>query len=553
MRELAPAAAKRTTNNTVRKNKNKSKQAQDLKIPLNNGQKMPLLGLATWRWKHYAGTGMSTSERAVEFALENGYRHIDADEKYQNLEDIGRGIASFMAKQKIGNSVPVEREELFITCKLWGVHFGDVASAYNKILKKMGLEYLDLLYIGIPCGLQARPKKQAAGGQAAVRKTGAPRGLTQKNTKIQNVNHLLADDSPQVINTTEYEMHPKSKEGDYLWDEKIDFITTWKQMEKLVFSGQVKGLGLANFNQEQIARLLQQCACKPQLVQFELHPLLQQSKLIEFCKERGIVVSCFGPVGSITTSDEGWSALRRRMSVNIQNLEEANGLGNSTNGGNSSKLRLVGRNLVGSVQVKIFDKVDQTVIFNRRLVLPFLPDISNDEGPMLKSVLKVAMRKAALEKAAKAQIKEVAEEEEQGKDKEAEKDNEQETEKEVKEEKQDQEQKSSEDQDQKNGENQDSPEPSEPKKTSRPPKKKTIKKVRRRSISSDNPNINHKRKDSVVDLSDPASRLSMGMTSNYSAGNSSLKYNEEMKIRSIASSHGCMSSHVISRWALLGS
>ena len=97
----AAASVKSVTSATKKPTKKGPPKEKILKLELNNGTKIPLLGLGTWQWKQYnIATGMTlrNPERAVEFALENGYRHIDADEKYQNLEDIGRGLASFLEK-----------------------------------------------------------------------------------------------------------------------------------------------------------------------------------------------------------------------------------------------------------------------------------------------------------------------------------------------------------------------------------------------------------------------------------------------------------------------
>lgn len=68
-------------------------------------------------------------------------------------------------------------------------------------------------------------------------------------------------------------------------------------MEKLVEKGLVRSIGLSNFNSEQITHILNGCNIKPVMNQVEFSPLLDQRKLIEFCKEREIVVAAFTPLG----------------------------------------------------------------------------------------------------------------------------------------------------------------------------------------------------------------------------------------------------------------
>lgn len=77
----------------------------------------------------------------------------------------------------------------------------------------------------------------------------------------------------------------------------MDYIDTYKAMEKLVEAGLVKGIGVSNFNIEQLKRLLKEVKIKPLHNQVECHPGLIQQDLIDFCKSQEIIVTAYCPLG----------------------------------------------------------------------------------------------------------------------------------------------------------------------------------------------------------------------------------------------------------------
>ena len=103
-------------------------------IRLNNGVEMPLLGLGVFQVEK-----PEECERAVLSAIESGYRLIDTASFYYNEEAVGAAI----------RNSPVPREELFVTTKLWVSDTGyeKTKVAFEKSLKKLQLEYLDLYLI----------------------------------------------------------------------------------------------------------------------------------------------------------------------------------------------------------------------------------------------------------------------------------------------------------------------------------------------------------------------------------------------------------------------
>lgn len=69
-------------------------------------------------------------------------------------------------------------------------------------------------------------------------------------------------------------------------------------MEKKVDSGQVKAIGLSNFNAEQISEIHKSATIKPSVLQVELHAYLQQKDLRQVCKDLNIAVTAYAPLGS---------------------------------------------------------------------------------------------------------------------------------------------------------------------------------------------------------------------------------------------------------------
>ncbi|XP_030405283.1 1,5-anhydro-D-fructose reductase-like [Gopherus evgoodei] len=184
-------------------------------------------------------------QEAVEVALDAGYRHVDCAYFYQNEAEIG---AAFQKKFGEGK---LKRDELYVVSKLWNIFHApqDVKPAFLKSLTMLNLDYLDLYLMHSPMGF------------------------------------------PNISG----ELMPQ-KDG-LLLQSDVDYVDTWRAMEKLVDEGLVKSVGVSNFNVSQLERLLSVCRIKPAANQVELHPYLTQPELVEYCKSKGIVLIAYSPFG----------------------------------------------------------------------------------------------------------------------------------------------------------------------------------------------------------------------------------------------------------------
>ena len=74
------------------------------------------------------------------------------------------------------------------------------------------------------------------------------------------------------------------------------YLGTWREMEKLYEEGYVKHLGVANCHQHHLEEIFKICKYRPEVGQFEIHPLFTQKPLIQYYKDNGIVVEAYTPI-----------------------------------------------------------------------------------------------------------------------------------------------------------------------------------------------------------------------------------------------------------------
>lgn len=69
-------------------------------------------------------------------------------------------------------------------------------------------------------------------------------------------------------------------------------------MEEQVEAGKLRNIGISNFNASQIERVCSNAKIKPAVLQVELHAYMQQKELRKVCKDNGIAITAYSPLGS---------------------------------------------------------------------------------------------------------------------------------------------------------------------------------------------------------------------------------------------------------------
>lgn len=75
-----------------------------------------------------------------------------------------------------------------------------------------------------------------------------------------------------------------------------DFVATWQAMEQMLATGNVRAIGVSNFHEAHLDRVLESSQIVPAVNQIEVHPYLNQDRLRAYCRERGIAVEAWSPI-----------------------------------------------------------------------------------------------------------------------------------------------------------------------------------------------------------------------------------------------------------------
>jgi aldehyde reductase len=93
------------------------------------------------------------------------------------------------------------------------------------------------------------------------------------------------------------EQDPRDQSGNVIYDNEVRLIDTWGAMEDLVDRGRCRAIGLSDVPLDALQDIYESARIKPAVVQVESHPYLPETELLEFCKEAGVVLLAFAPLG----------------------------------------------------------------------------------------------------------------------------------------------------------------------------------------------------------------------------------------------------------------
>jgi diketogulonate reductase-like aldo/keto reductase len=195
------------------------------------------------------GTSLSDNKKtrnAVKTAVEVGFRHLDAAERYRNEAEVGAALTELFADET------VRREDLFVTTKLWNNNHRSerVRPALQASLDRLGLDAVDLYLVHTPFAFQP------------------------------------GDDQD-----------PRDPHGAVIYDDGVTLEETWSAMEALVDEGLSRAIGLSDIDAEGTRKIVDTARIKPAVVEVESHPYHPQWELHELCKTHGIVLLAFASLG----------------------------------------------------------------------------------------------------------------------------------------------------------------------------------------------------------------------------------------------------------------
>ncbi|OEL27577.1 Non-functional NADPH-dependent codeinone reductase 2 [Dichanthelium oligosanthes] len=203
------------------------------------GRPVPAVGLGTFS----CPVAEDDVSAAVLAALELGYRHLDAAAVYGSERAVGEAVAEAARRGAVAS-----REEVFVTTKVWCTqcHPELVLPSLRESLQNLQMEYVDLYLVHWPMAI----------------KPGKP--------------------------------HYPMRREDIM---PMDLAGVWRAMEECHRLGLAKMIGVSNFTTRKIKELLAIAKIPPAVNQVELNPSWQQEKLLELCKEKGIHLTAYSPLG----------------------------------------------------------------------------------------------------------------------------------------------------------------------------------------------------------------------------------------------------------------
>lgn len=220
-------------------------------LTLSNGVKIPQLGLGTWFIDD------ANVAEAVRQAAKLGYRHLDTAQAYGNERGVGEGV----------RTCGVPREELFVVSKVAAEHktYEEAKKGIDETLKKMGLDYLDMMIIHSP----------------------------QPWVKVNQCDDRYVEGNRAA----------------------------WRALEDAYKEGKLRAIGVSNFQIGDLNSLMEGCTVKPMVNQILLHISNTPLELVEFCQKNGIVVEAYSPIAhGVILNQPEIKAMAEKYGVSVPQL-----------------------------------------------------------------------------------------------------------------------------------------------------------------------------------------------------------------------------------------
>ena len=217
---------------------------------LSNGNEVPALAYGTWLIKN------ENAKNCVLMALEAGYRHIDTAQAYGNEEGVGLGIKESGLK----------REDIYLTTKVQAEHktYNKAKKSIDGSLKKLGLDYIDLILIHCP--------------------------------------------QPWILFRSKRRFFKEN-------------IEVWRALEDAYKEGKVKAIGVSNFLIDDLQNIMDHCEIKPMVNQILCHIGNTPMDVIKFCQENDIVVEAYSPIAhGAALKDKAIQEMANKYGVSVAQL-----------------------------------------------------------------------------------------------------------------------------------------------------------------------------------------------------------------------------------------
>ena len=169
---------------------------------------------------------------------------------------------------------------------VWQVENGNEVTSAVKMAIKAGYLSIDT----------AAAYGNEEGVGKGIKESGVPRSDLFITTKVWNANQGYE------LTLKAFEESRKKLGLDYLdlylihWPVEGKYTETWRAFEKLYRDGAVRAIGVSNFQEHHLLDIFETSKIKPMVNQVELHPLLSQKKLYDFCKKHKIQIEAWSPL-----------------------------------------------------------------------------------------------------------------------------------------------------------------------------------------------------------------------------------------------------------------